>query len=654
MTPRRPQLSLRGIVRRYGAERQWFALRDASLDVYAGDFLAITGPSGSGKSTLLNVMGLLDDEWDGHYEIDGLNVRDLSSTQRDGLRAEAFGFVFQSSYANPFESTSRNASLGMAIQGATLEQQNEAVTHSLGIVGLAHKSDSLARLLSGGERQRLAIARAIATGPRVILADEPTGNLDSMTAVRVMELLRDLNRSGATIIVVTHDPSVATYADRVVEVKDGMASSSVKHTATTLIRAPDDQPEATPTKGGSGSVAPAPPIGRGSNIGRALRVAQERASRAINNITSRPLRSFALVAAFAVAIAGMVAAAGVAASASQQIADRLTQAALDEVRVSIPAELSDEARAGWISTLRGLEHVLDVGEVAPLDASQANTTRFPLRPQVDGSTFNGTTLALDAAALALYEVTTAPSAAGMHFERDGRVALVGQDIAESLGVQMGSFGAEIWVAGRPYAVTGVITEAARAPNLRTSVVVPIDALQDPPVQLVVRTDPGFSAAVAEAVPLALSPAAPAEVGVSTTGDLRNLRIGVSTDLNGLLNSVAVALLILAVLSASSAMFLSVQSRIQELALSRALGLSRFGVASVFIWEGIIVGFAGSLAGVSVGLSFAVAVAAVREWTAVVPWATLAIAPVVGVVCGALSALLPALRASRIDPADAIR
>lgn len=654
MTTPLPQLALGGIVRRYGEQLQWFAIREVSLDVHAGEFIAIIGPSGSGKSTLLNTLGLLDNGWEGTYEIDGIDVRTLNRRLRDELRANVFGFVFQSSYANPYESTARNAALGLAIQGATLKQQSATVAESLDVVGLTLKSESVARLLSGGERQRLAIARAIATSPQVILADEPTGNLDSDTATRVMGLFRELNRTGTTVIVVTHDHAVAQYADRIVEMKDGRIVEIRQNSGPPPL--PVDsvvaQPMSMVDKGPAGT--PRSPKRHPATFAHVSRIALERAIRAINNATSRPLRSVALVAAFAVAIAGMVAAAGVGASASQQIADRLTQAALDEVRISVPSDASETARAKWTNTLNGLDHVVGVGQVSPLDATQANTRRFPLQTNTNGVPFSGSTLALDASALTLYEVKTVPQIALTHFETDGRVALVGEGIAESLGIQTGSFGAEVWVSGRPYSVIGIIAEAPRAANLRTSVIIPVDQIEDPTVQLLVRTDPGYSAAVAEAAPLALSPASPAEVSVSTTGDLRNLRIGVSTDLNGLLNSISAALLILAVLSASSAMFLSVQSRVQELALSRALGLSRFGVASVFIWEGVIVGFAGSLAGISIGLSFAVAVSAVREWTAVVPWTTLAVAPILGIVCGAFSAFLPAVRASRIDPADAIR
>ncbi|PQZ93890.1 hypothetical protein CQ018_09635 [Arthrobacter sp. MYb227] len=640
------QLSLRNISRRYGEQRQWFAIKEASLEIESGEFVAIIGPSGSGKSTLLNILGLLDNAWEGTYEINGVNVDTFSRTDRDMFRSRMFGFVFQSSYANPYESARRNAALGPAIQGESLQTQSQLVSDALETVGLGEKGESLARNLSGGERQRLAIARAIATKPRILLADEPTGNLDSEAASNVMGLLRELNQRGTTVIVITHDSAVAKYADRILEVEDGVLRAQSQAIAQVL-----------EVSEKSAETASSPVVTTvKTSFWHSLRWWPEHAIRAINNVSSRPLRSATLMAAFAIAMAGMITAAGIGASASQQIAVRLATAALDEVRVSVPVGSNLETRMQSAQTIKHLDHVLNVGIVAPLDALTASTSRFAQFTTVGDTVFPGSTAAVDEAALSLFEVRTHPAQAQELFADPtaGNIALVGRDVAQGLGISEGGIGTEIWVSGRPYSVIGIITDAPRAENLVTSVVVPVRSLPEQPSQLIVRTESGFSASIADAIPLALSPSAPAEISVSTTGDLRSLRVGVAQDLEGLLSSISLALLALAVLSASSAMFLSVQTRIQELALSRALGLSQRGVAAVFIWEGIIVGLAGSVAGLSLGLAASVAVSAVQGWSAVMPWATLAVAPLVGILSGALSALFPALRAARIDPAEGIR
>ncbi len=641
-----PVLAVKGISRAYGTDSQWFAVREASLTVLPGEFIAIVGRSGSGKSTLLNVIALLDTKWDGLFEIDGLDVKTLSATEMDGLRGRTFGFVFQSSYANPYETTSRNAALGLAIQGTRHKEQGARVSKALALVGLSEKSGNLARSLSGGERQRLAIARAIATEPSVIVADEPTGNLDSETGTQVMEVLRQLNASGTTVILVTHDSKVADYADRVISMRDGF----LEEVRSGPIVRVGERTDTTSARS------------RGTNqpsslrVGSRFRQAAERALRAINNVTSRPLRSVALIAAFALAFAGLIGAAGIGSTASHQIADRLSAAARDEVRINVSPGTSKEDRTDWARKLRDLSHVKGVGEIASVDATIARTSRFALLPSLTGSPFPGSTIAGNSALFDVLELQTKPATASQLFDSPGHehVAVVGRSVAESLGLGSGGVGAEVWINGEAYSIVGTIETSPREPVLLSSVVVPIQGFLSTPSQLIVRTSAGYSGPMAKAIPLALSPAAPGDVSVESASELRNLRVGVQTDLNGLLGSVAAALLALAILSGASAMYLSVQSRTQELALSRALGLGQKGVASIFLWEGAVIGLAGALAGVAGGLGISVAVAAARGWTAVAPWQMMLLAPLAGALCGALAAIFPAVRAARIDPAEAIR
>ncbi|MBB2969488.1 MULTISPECIES: ATP-binding cassette domain-containing protein [Leifsonia] len=643
MTVSPPRLTLNHIQRRYGESQQWFAVREASLVVEPGEFLAIVGRSGSGKSTLLNIIGLLDSRWEGSYHLGDIDVRGLSATQIDHLRSTTYGFIFQSSYANPYESTERNATLALAIQGAPLREQSEKVSRALEAVGLDQKAAALARSLSGGERQRLAIARALTTNPSIIVADEPTGNLDSETGDQVMEALLELNRQGATVILVTHDPRIAAYADRTVRMADGVLEITGAENSVGSKLDGQERPSlaVTPSK---------------ERRGTRSRRASDRLTRAINNVTSRPLRSVALIAAFALAFAGLIGAAGIGATASQQIAGRLTAAARDEVRVNVPAGTSDEEAAAWLDRLGELPHVREVGQVAPLDANTARTSRFAFTSASGNSPFQGSTVAVDSGLFGVLDIGTSPQSLSRLFSSTKEhVALVGADAGAQLGLSdRGGIGAEVWVNGEPYTVVGTITAAPREPNLLTSVVVPLPPFSAGSRQIVVRTDPGFAGPLASAIPLALSPASPADISVETAAELRNLRVGVQTDLNGLLASLAIALLALAILSGASAMFISVQARTQELALARAVGLGQRGVAAIFLWEGVVIGLAGALAGIAGGLAISVAVAAARGWTAIAPWETIAIAPVAGAVCGALAAFLPAVRAARIDPADAIR
>ena len=204
------------------------ALRDADLTVQAGDFIALMGASGSGKSTLLNLLGLLDRATSGEYFLEGQSVSSLRRDELADLRGKRIGFIFQNFNLLPRLSAWENVALPLAYRKGEfgvqdqLNRAREALVH----VQLDHRADHHPMELSGGERQRVAIARALITRPAVILADEPTGNLDSKTGIEIMRLLKELNREGRTIIVVTHDRNVAGNASRIYHMLDGALHES--------------------------------------------------------------------------------------------------------------------------------------------------------------------------------------------------------------------------------------------------------------------------------------------------------------------------------------------------------------------------------------------------------------------------------------------
>lgn len=197
------------------------ALRDFSLTVAAGEFVAVTGPSGSGKTTFLNIAGLLEEHSEGVYEIDGVDVRGLSDDARSRLRNQKIGFVFQSFNLIPDLDVYDNVDLPLRYRGFDRAERKRRIEHSLGRVGLGSRTKHYPSELSGGQQQRVAIARALAGDPKILLADEPTGNLDSVMARGVLELIEQINRQGTTVIMVTHDLELARRAQRNVHVVDG-------------------------------------------------------------------------------------------------------------------------------------------------------------------------------------------------------------------------------------------------------------------------------------------------------------------------------------------------------------------------------------------------------------------------------------------------
>jgi ABC-type lipoprotein export system ATPase subunit len=220
-TPGRPVLELREVSRTFGSHPPVNALREVDLLVYPGDWVAIVGPSGSGKSTLLNILGCLDRPTAGTYLIDGTDVAGLSESERTAARARSIGFVFQAFHLLGHRTALENVMLAEMYAGGDRAGRQERALAALERVGMAHRRDFLPTRLSGGEQQRVAIARALLGSPRLLLCDEPTGNLDSTSTESLMLLFDALARQGLTLVVVTHDEDVAGHAQRIVRIVDG-------------------------------------------------------------------------------------------------------------------------------------------------------------------------------------------------------------------------------------------------------------------------------------------------------------------------------------------------------------------------------------------------------------------------------------------------
>ncbi|HNX93675.1 MAG TPA: ABC transporter ATP-binding protein [Holophaga sp.] len=205
------------------------ALCGIDLEVQRGEFLALIGPSGSGKSTLMAILGCLDRPTAGCYTLDGTPVHGLSGSDLASIRNQKIGFVFQAYNLLPKASVVRNVELPMLYGGASRRDRRERAMHLLEQVGLAEKAHSLPGELSGGQKQRVSVARALSNHPALLLADEPTGALDSRTGAEIMELFANINAAGNTVILVTHDPHIASLARRRVEIRDGLISLNEPH-----------------------------------------------------------------------------------------------------------------------------------------------------------------------------------------------------------------------------------------------------------------------------------------------------------------------------------------------------------------------------------------------------------------------------------------
>lgn len=210
-------------------------LKGLNLEIKEGEFAAIMGASGSGKSTLLNILGILDNYDTGTYYLNNVLIKDLSEKDAAMYRNQLIGFVFQSFNLISFKTAVENVALPLYYQGMKRSKRNKVAMDYLDMVGLADWADHLPSEMSGGQKQRVAIARAIASQPRIILADEPTGALDSVTSIEVMQLLQQLNKQGMTIIMVTHDPEMAAMSQKIIRIKDGIIGSIENQKETSYV-----------------------------------------------------------------------------------------------------------------------------------------------------------------------------------------------------------------------------------------------------------------------------------------------------------------------------------------------------------------------------------------------------------------------------------
>jgi putative ABC transport system ATP-binding protein len=226
ITKQEPLITIKDIGRKYVIGSEIIhAIKSVSLTINKGEFVALMGPSGSGKSTLMNILGCLDTPTKGEYILNGINVSHMTDNDLAEVRNTEIGFVFQTFNLLPRNSALDNVALPLVYAGISKEKRNDRAKKALENVGLGNRTDHRPNELSGGQRQRVAVARALINDPSIILADEPTGNLDTKTSIEIMGLLEDIHAKGNTIILVTHEEDIAMHAHRIVRMRDGLVEN---------------------------------------------------------------------------------------------------------------------------------------------------------------------------------------------------------------------------------------------------------------------------------------------------------------------------------------------------------------------------------------------------------------------------------------------
>lgn len=700
-----PAIEMRGITRVFeGSERA--VLDRLDLVVERGEFLAIIGPSGSGKSTLLNAIGLLDTPTSGTYSLFGKNTEGLSDRERDEMRRDHLGFIFQSSNMLLDETSTTNASMGLRVQGVPYGERLQRTEETLEFLGLSDRASIRTRYLSGGEKQRCAIARALATRPPLILADEPTGNLDSHNSAKVIEILQRINATGCTVLVITHDPEVAAAARRVIRIEDGRlheqsrADSATVPVAEVVPVAQDSPVDA------SASLAP----GEKPTAHRRGSFLTDDSIEAISALTSRPLRTLLLGLSFALGVGGLISASGMSESASYQVNQRLLGSEQSTLYISdrdndqnmLGTYRQGESAQNVADRISALDYVKNTGFVSSVAPADVRITRFSpyedepktaiglsstskTRLEQIGARMNPETLrALEQMNSTLTQQNVADrerseqlSGAIVSVSAARALGILPEDKAADnataeprpgelpaveYGIKLGGLpqvapGVSIWVDGQLMPVVGLFDPGNSGYEFRNTVIVSPGTLQRTgrgQVTYITETERGYGKAVAKAIPLTLKPAEPSQINVETPSDLQSLRASIASDLGLYVGVLSGILLVLASLSAATAMYLSVQSRTAEIALRRAIGSSKWLIARIFLMEGVMLGVLGGSIGACSGMIATIILSLVQGWQAVLSPGFVVLGVGVGALTGLVSSAYPAWVASRKSPADAMR
>lgn len=699
---------MHGITRVFeGSERA--VLDHLDLVVERGEFLAIIGPSGSGKSTLLNAIGLLDTPTSGTYSLFGKNTEGLSDRERDEMRRDHLGFIFQSSNMLLDETSTTNASMGLRVQGVPYGERLQRTEETLEFLGLSDRASIRTRYLSGGEKQRCAIARALATRPPLILADEPTGNLDSHNSAKVIEILQRINATGCTVLVITHDPEVAAAARRVIRIEDGQLHEQSRADLATVPVAEVPIATDTPAEATVGAPAGLAPGEKPATHRRGSFLTDD-SIEAISALTSRPLRTLLLGLSFALGVGGLISASGMSESASYQVNQRLLGSEQSTLYISdrdndqnmLGTYRQGESAQNVADRISALDYVKNTGFVSSVAPADVRITRFSpyedepktaiglsstskTRLEQIGARMNPETLrALEQMNSTLTQQNVADrerseqlSGAIVSVSAARALGIIPEDKAADnatteprpgelpavdYGIKLGGLpqvapGVSIWVEGQLMPVIGLFDPGNSGYEFRNTVIVSPGTLQRTgrgQVTYIAETERGYGKAVAKAIPLALKPAEPSQINVETPSDLQSLRASIASDLGLYVGVLSGILLVLASLSAATAMYLSVQSRTAEIALRRAIGSSKWLIARIFLMEGVMLGVLGGSIGACSGMIATIILSLVQGWQAVLSPGFVVLGVGVGALTGLVSSAYPAWVASRKSPADAMR
>ena len=649
-----PVIELRGITRTFvtGGGVEVKALRGVDLKIHIGEFVAIVGQSGSGKSTVMNILGCLDKPTSGTYLFGGRDIRDFDADDLAWLRREAFGFVFQSYNLLPHSTALENVEIPAVYAGYSAEQRQVRAEALLTSLGLGNRMDHRPSQLSGGQQQRVSIARALMNGGNIILADEPTGALDSQSGIEVLALLKELARQGHTVIIITHDPAVADQADRVIEFRDGQVIAD-RATSTTI--------ETTTQNSGNTKLRD---LFLNRRIASSLTGIGEAIRMALRSLTSNIFRTFLTLLGIVIGVASVVAMLAIGEGARQEIVDRISSIGTNMLTLQ-PARIPGQRRTSPSTlTFEDADAIMASvpNIIGALPEIQGNyTVRFGRQDYQTTVTANSENMPL---------IRNWPLAQGVYFTREdsdtyAAVAVLGATVADEMFPDGGNpLGEYILIRNVPFQIIGVLTRKGGSgfggSDQDDAVFVP---LKTGALRLFGQQFARSISVAVEDINLINQTELDLTQFMTVRHGSQDFRVFNSAELletvsasqdtfTMLLGSVAAISLLVGGIGVMNIMLVSVTERTREIGIRMATGARQSDILSQFLSEAIVVSAVGGVIGVALGVGTGLVL---RRFDIAIEFTTTPM--VLAFCCAAATGLIfgftPARKAARLDPVVAL-
>ncbi|CEA06071.1 putative ABC transporter ATP-binding protein [Pseudomonas saudimassiliensis] len=595
-----PLIRLDGIGRTYrNGELSTTVLHDVALDIHAGEFVAIMGASGSGKSTLMHLLGCLDKPTTGRYLFEGEDIAGLDSDQLASLRSRTFGFIFQSYHLISSANATENVEVPAIYAGLPREARHARAEELLTGLGLGERLQNRPNQLSGGQQQRVSIARALMNDARILLADEPTGALDSKSGQDVLQLLKDLHARGKTVIVITHDREVASHADRLIEIRDGRIIHDSGHPPTTAESEPAPAPRPAPKQG----------LAALGDINEAVRMA-------LRALKANLFRTVLTLLGIVIGVASVVVMLAVGNGARQDVVERISDMGTNLLLIRPGAPNTRRSADGTTNTLTPEDAIVAARVDNVVAAVPEADTRATVRAgNTDAQTqVTGTT--------ADYPLAKSwPLAAGVFInDEDNRryaaVAVIGKTVATNLYGEADPLGQYMLIRNVPFLVIGVMQEKGATPwgqDQDDVVFVPLNTASNRLIGSrhlssvsVLIDDLRLSDATQEAVRQAVmaNHAGVEDFQIRNMASLLENVASTQDTFTMLLGSIAAISLLVGGIGVMNIMLVNVSERTREIGIRMATGARTRNILQQFIVEAMVVSAIGGAIGVVLGLGFA--------------------------------------------------